>query len=100
MRLRLLAGLAAGGLLSITQLTALTAVSRQAVTRHLEVLAEAGLVRDQWQGRERLWRVEPAPLQDARVWLERLGQAWDDALQRLRQAVERDVTNAPTDTAP
>ena len=46
--------------MSITQLTSGTEITRQAVTKHLRVLAAAGLVRDVKVGRERLWEFEPA----------------------------------------
>ncbi len=52
-RLRLVAALCAGGAMSIAQLTAGSAMTRQAVTKHLEVLSQAGLVRDSKAGRER-----------------------------------------------
>jgi len=87
-RLRLVAALCAGGALSIAQLTAGTAVTRQAVTRHLETLAAAGLVRDVRQGRERLWEFEPARIEEARRSLEAIAQQWDAALQRLKSLVE------------
>lgn len=87
-RLRLVAALCAGGALSIAQLTAGTAVTRQAVTRHLETLAAAGLVRDVRQGRERLWEFEPARIDDARRSLDAIAQQWDAALQRLKSLVE------------
>jgi DNA-binding transcriptional ArsR family regulator len=74
--------------MSIAQLTAGTAITRQAVTRHLDVLASAGLVRDVKQGRERLWQFEPDRLDAARHSLEAIGQQWDQALLRLRAAVE------------
>ncbi|HJR10514.1 MAG TPA: metalloregulator ArsR/SmtB family transcription factor [Rhodanobacteraceae bacterium] len=88
-RLRLIAALCAGGALSIAQLTAGTAISRQAVTKHLEVLADAGLLRDVRQGRERLWEFEPARLDEARRSLEVIARQWDRALQRLKAFVER-----------
>ena len=87
-RLRLVAALCAGGALSIAQLTAGTAVTRQAVTRHLETLAAAGLVRDVRQGRERLWEFEPARIDEARRSLDAIAQQWDAALQRLKSLVE------------
>lgn len=87
-RLRLVTALCAGGALSIAQLTAGTAVSRQAVTRHLETLADAGLVRDVRQGRERLWEFEPARIEAARRSLDAIAQQWDTALQRLKSLVE------------
>ena len=54
-RLRLVAVLCVGGAMSIAQLTSGTEITRQAVTKHLQVLADAGLVRDIKVGRERLW---------------------------------------------
>lgn len=87
-RLRLVAILCAGDALSITQLTQGTDITRQAVTKHLQVLAEAGLVRDAKAGRERLWAVEAAQLDAARRSLELISQQWDHALGRLRGFVE------------
>lgn len=81
----------AGGLFSITQLTASSDITRQAVTKHLRVLAHAGLVRDVRAGRERLWQLDPAPLEEARRSLEQIGQQWDRALGRLKDFVERDL---------
>jgi DNA-binding transcriptional ArsR family regulator len=87
-RLRLVAALCVGGALSITQLTSGTEISRQAVTKHLAVLAAAGLVRDVRVGRERLWEFEPAQLEEARRTLELIGRQWDHALAKLKFAVE------------
>jgi DNA-binding transcriptional ArsR family regulator len=88
-RLGLVAALCAGGALSIAQLTAGTAITRQAVTRHLEVLAEAGLVRDVREGRERLWELEPSRIDEARRALDAISRQWDQALQRLKALVEK-----------
>ncbi|MBD8882094.1 helix-turn-helix transcriptional regulator [Rhodanobacter sp. 7MK24] len=88
-RLKLLAALCAGGALSIAQLTTGTAITRQAVTKHLLVLAEAGLVHDNWQGRERLWELEPSRLDEARRSLDAIAAQWDQALARLKHFVER-----------
>ena len=62
-RLRLIAVLCAGGAASISHLTAGTEITRQAVTKHLHPLADAGLVRDVKVGRERRWEFEPARLE-------------------------------------
>lgn len=88
-RLGLLVSLCSGGPLSVTRLSDKFEVSRQAITKHLEVLAEAGLVRSSRQGRERIWSFEPKRLDDAHRYLERLSRQWDDALERLRAFVER-----------
>jgi DNA-binding transcriptional ArsR family regulator len=88
MRLRLIAVLCAGGAMSITQLTSGTDITRQAITKHLDVLAAAGLVRDVKVGRERLWEFESAQLDEARRSLEVIAQQWDHALAKLKRAVE------------
>ena len=62
-------------------------VSRPAVSRHLRVLREAGLVRERRAGRLRLYRADPAPLAELRSWLERY---WDERLDALRSLAERD----------
>ena len=87
-RLRIIAVLCVGGAMSITQLTTGTDITRQAVTKHLVVLADAGLVRDVKVGRERLWEFEPSQLDEARRSLEIISQQWDAALERLRKMVE------------
>ncbi len=87
-RLRLVARLCAAGPLSIARLTSGEEVTRQAVTKHLQVLAEAGLARGTRRGRERLWEIEPAALEEAQRCLELISREWDEALERLRKAVE------------
>jgi DNA-binding transcriptional ArsR family regulator len=87
-RLRLVAVLCAGGAFSIAQLTAGTDVTRQAVTRHLRTLADAGLVKDLKVGRERLWQFEPAAAEEARRSLEAVGRRWEQALGRLKASLE------------
>jgi DNA-binding transcriptional ArsR family regulator len=88
-RLALVARLSASGPLSIVTLTDGTGVTRQAVTKHLHVLSDAGLVRDSWVGRERVWQLDPESLRAARRSLDRISAEWDDALGRLRAFVER-----------
>ena len=87
-RLRLIAVLCVGGAMSITQLTQGTHITRQAITKHLQVLAVAGLVRDVKIGRERMWEFEPTQLEAARRSLEVIAQQWDHALAKLKLAVE------------
>jgi DNA-binding transcriptional ArsR family regulator len=87
-RLGLVARLGREGPLSISRLTEGTDVTRQAVTKHLRVLAGAGLARGVRQGREQLWQLEATPLDEARRSLERISQRWDEALRRLTVAVE------------
>jgi DNA-binding transcriptional ArsR family regulator len=87
-RLGLLLSLCSGGPLSVTRLSSKFPVSRQAITKHLDVLAEAGLVCSRRQGRERIWAFEPRRLEDAHQILERLSRQWDDALSRLKAHLE------------
>lgn len=87
-RLKLVAVLCAGGVYSIAQLTATTDLTRQAVTKHLQVLADAGLVKDLRIGRERLWQFDPAQVEAARKSLEVIGQQWETALGKLKAFAE------------
>lgn len=87
-RLRLVAVLCAGSAFSIAQLTSNTHLTRQAVTKHLQVLAEAGVVHDVKIGRERLWQLQPGQLEEARRTLEVIGRHWDTALGKLKAFVE------------
>jgi len=87
-RLKLVTLLCAGGALSIAQLTAHTDISRQGVTKHLQMLAEAGVVRDVKSGRERLWQLDPVQIEAAKRTLEQIGREWDVALGKLKMFVE------------
>lgn len=76
-RLLLLERLRGAPALSTTALTEGLEVSRQAITKHLEVLAEAGLVRDVRRGRERLWEVDGRSLREVAAWLEGYRERWE-----------------------
>jgi DNA-binding transcriptional ArsR family regulator len=87
-RLGLVARLGSEGPLSIVRLTDGAGVSRQAITKHLCALSDAGLVRSRRRGRERIWQLETRRLGEARGYLERISAEWDAALARLRRFVE------------
>lgn len=87
-RLGLLNKLSAGSELSIAQLTAGTPLTRQAITKHLRVLHDAGLVRRQRKGRETRYALEPETVSTARRRLEEVALRWGRALERLRALVE------------
>jgi DNA-binding transcriptional ArsR family regulator len=87
-RLRLVARLSTEGPLSIARLTTGGGVTRQAVTKHLQVLADAGLARSARQGRESIWELDPDKLEEARRYLDHISAQWDEALGRLRAFVE------------
>ena len=90
-RLGLVARLCTGGPMPIARLTAGMGITRQAITKHLHVLAGAGLARGTRVGRDHIWEIEPARLDEARRWLDHIEGQWDEALRRLKAAVERDT---------
>jgi DNA-binding transcriptional ArsR family regulator len=77
------------GPLSIARLSEGAGITRQAVTKHLETLGEAGLVRHSRRGRERIWELEPKRLETARRHLAAIADEWDAALTRLKAFVEK-----------
>ena len=89
-RLSIVARLCTHGPQSITALTDATDVTRQAVTKHLVALEDAGLVRGSREGRERIWELQGKRLADARGYLEQISSQWDAAIERLRAFVETD----------
>jgi DNA-binding transcriptional ArsR family regulator len=89
-RLRIVTRLCEAGPLSIVRLTQGTNISRQAITKHLHALSDAGLVRNERSGRESLWRLEPERLAEAQRYLGEIAARWDEALGRLAAFVERD----------
>ncbi|SRR6266511_1036074 len=84
-RRRLLESLATRESASLTELAAQLPVTRQAVSKHLAALSDAGLVEGRRAGRETRYRLTPEPLADALAWMERVGGRWDDRLARLRE---------------
>ncbi|MGA8939334.1 MAG: metalloregulator ArsR/SmtB family transcription factor [Acidobacteriaceae bacterium] len=95
-RLALLTKLSAGQQHSITQLAHGSALTRQAVTKHLRVLERARIVRCTRSGRERLYELDPLPVQSLKTYLDTISNQWDTALQRLRAFVESDASHTTT----
>ncbi len=89
-RLRLVMRLSRGQPLSITQLSAGAKITRQAVTKHLHVLAGAGVAKASRTGREQRWSLDQRQLEQAREFLHRITRRWDDALARLKAAIEEE----------
>jgi DNA-binding transcriptional ArsR family regulator len=87
-RLSLVRRLADGEPRAIVALAAGSALTRQAVTKHLAVLRTAGLVSRRAAGRETLYALRPERLAEARAWIDSVGVQWDDALARLRAHAE------------
>jgi DNA-binding transcriptional ArsR family regulator len=88
-RLALLQRLSDDGPASISMLAErFQVMTRQGVTKHLQVLADAGVIDGSRQGREQVWALNPARLADGRRCLEIIAHGWDDALARLKLQVE------------
>ena len=83
-RLRLVSRLCNEGPLSIVRLSEGTDITRQGITKHLRALADAGLVHDSRDGRERIWQLEPKQLAKAQECLTQISEQWDAAIERLR----------------
>jgi DNA-binding transcriptional ArsR family regulator len=88
-RRRLLDHLSRRGPASATELAGALPISRQAVSKHLALLEEAGLVAGERAGRERRFRLTPAPLSEAVSWITAVGAEWDDRLDALRRQLGR-----------
>jgi DNA-binding transcriptional ArsR family regulator len=79
--------------MSIARLTDGSGITRQGVTKHLRVLAGAGLVRGTRRGKESLWRVERRRLEEASRSLDLISRQWDESLRKLKLFVESDRTD-------
>jgi DNA-binding transcriptional ArsR family regulator len=93
-RLGLVARLTGGRPLSIARLAEGQGQSRQSITKHLRVLARAGVVRGVRRGRECCFELRPKALDDARESLDRLARQWGIALGRLKDMLERESADA------
>ena len=88
-RLALLQRLSDDGPASISMLAErFQLMTRQGVTKHLQVLAAAGIIDGNRQGREQVWALNPSRLAEGRRCLEVITRGWDDALARLKLHVE------------
>ena len=81
----LLEELARRGEATATELAGRLPVTRQAVAKHLGVLADAELVTSERVGRETRYSARSEPLEDAVLWIARVGGEWDARLARLRR---------------
>jgi DNA-binding transcriptional ArsR family regulator len=89
-RLSLVERLAQGKALTATVLADESKVTRQAIVKHLQILEETGVVTKERSGREVLYDLDVARLDDMRTFLHRISAGWDRAIERLRLQVERD----------
>ena len=88
-RLQLVVRLGSVGPQSIAQLDAESHLTRQAITKHLQVLGAAGLVESERRGREHIWNFKAEELNEARNFLDEVSSKWDQALGRLQKFVEK-----------
>jgi DNA-binding transcriptional ArsR family regulator len=86
---RELIALLAGGERTAGELAAPFPVSRPAISRHLRVLREAGLVRVRSDGRQRLYALDPRPLRELDEWLEPYRDLWGQRLDALDSEIAR-----------
>jgi DNA-binding transcriptional ArsR family regulator len=95
----ILAALAAGGPATATDLAAGLPISRQAIAKHLGLLAEAGLVAaEPGEGRRIRYRLRSAPIQVAQQFLAALARDWDRELEALREHLDAAVASATEET--
>jgi DNA-binding transcriptional ArsR family regulator len=87
-RLRIIVRLCDVGPCSTSQVTQAIPVTRQAASKHLQLLETVGLVTSRRRGRERVWTVQTEPLARASDYLTQLSRRWDAAVDRLRAFVE------------
>ena len=87
-RLSLVAKLSEGHPKSIAELTKGLRVTRQAVTKHLQVLEDAEIVRSVRSGRESLFELDPQPIREVLEYADDMSARWDRALARLKSHVE------------
>ncbi len=86
-RLSLVAKLSGGQPRSISQLTAGSKLTRQAITKHLRVLERAAIVHSVHTGRESLFEFDPEPIDEIKKYLDLVSEQWDRALSRLKSFV-------------
>jgi DNA-binding transcriptional ArsR family regulator len=71
-------------------LVAHAGLSYSAVSQHLAVLLEAGLVQRERDGRQQVYRLDPAPLREVHAWTSHYEKFWRGKLARLRRVLEED----------
>jgi DNA-binding transcriptional ArsR family regulator len=94
-RRAILAALASGGPATATNLAGHLPITRQAIARHLGLLAETGLVTAEPGERRRVrYRLRSAPMQVAQQFLAALARDWDGRLDALQDHLNRNIANS------
>jgi DNA-binding transcriptional ArsR family regulator len=87
-RRRQILDLVRGGERSVTELVAELAMNQPAVSKHLRVLRDAGLVKVRVDEQRRLYRLTPGPLRELDDWLAPYRAAWGSSLDRLARHLD------------
>ena len=88
---RAIIGMLADQAMSVGQVANHFDMTRPAVAKHLKVLSEGGLIKVENRGRERINRLNPAPLKSIAEWVSDFDHFWDERLQELKAEVEKDT---------
>ena len=80
----------AGGPLAVVEIARTLPISRPAVSQHLKVLKQAGLVTDRSEGTRRVYQIDPDGLAALRAYFDRF---WTDALEAFRRVAEETYTS-------
>jgi DNA-binding transcriptional ArsR family regulator len=91
-RRRIVERLAEGGAQRIADIASEFDMSRQAVTKHLDILSKAGILITERRGRERFNRLADDAFDPIRDWLTRYDRFWEDKLGRLKKIIEEGET--------
>lgn len=86
--------------MAVTAICSHFPISRTAVSKHLRILSEAGLVKEQKVGRETRYHLRAEPLQELKSWLSYYERFWDNKLNALRRLVEADPEAEGTAAGP
>jgi len=79
------------GAQAVNEIAGQFAVSRPAISKHLRILLDAGLVMETREGRHRIYRLNPGPLREVDRWIEQYRRLWAINLQNLKRHVEAKV---------
>jgi DNA-binding transcriptional ArsR family regulator len=96
-RRALLLRLAEEGEKNVSELVEPFSISQPAVSKHLRILREAGLVRSRTAGRLRLYAIEARKLQQVYDWVAQFEKYWDERLDRLGDYLDKRRRNRTTD---
>ncbi len=87
---RAIIGMLADQAMSVGEVANHFDMTRPAVAKHLKILGEGGLIQVEVRGRERINRLNPAPLQSIADWVSVFDRFWDERLAKLKEEVEKD----------